>query len=480
MFAPSSIDGTAGLTFTPEALVPYATFFGISSLSAQGVDVTDPANAALVGQTIGGIAQGLAPLIGGRVLGTASQSSSISKQWSNELQVNYSSDQLNITAGAVYFRSKDQAGGPEGEQNTFSFASGIIPASGAVPLANEGRYFNKATSLAAYLQAEYKFTEQLELVLGGRITRDKKSSVFRWDIQGVPQADIIPPVYKKTKPNWLVGLNWTPNDDILVYGKASTSFVSGGSVAGIEFVPETALSFEVGVKADMLDRRLRANLAIFHVDYENYQQPSSTTSTEAVDFLRAVYGPIADSLSRNLSTFVQQAHDVKAKGFELELTLLPTDGLTLGGSVSYTDTEFYNIDPVFLQAQGGEYVEFVRPKWTGNAFAQYETQPLWGDTTAMFRVDGLYRSFLNFTGTPQRRRDQGVPEEYFGSPGHWKINARAALKDIDLGGIKAELAVWGRNITNKRYATSNIFLSQGVPLEFDQGKSYGLDFGIEF
>ncbi|MCB2077471.1 MAG: TonB-dependent receptor [Novosphingobium sp.] len=484
VFAPSAIDGTAGLTFTPQALVPYATFLGISSLAAQGVDVTNPANGLLVQQTIGGIAQGIAPLIGGRILGTASQASSIAKQWSNELQVNYTSEKLNLTAGALWFRSRDQAGGPVGQQNTFSFASGIIPASGLVPLGNEGRYFNKATSMAAYLQAEYKFTEQLELVLGGRITRDKKSSLFRWDILTgagiVPQPTIIPPVYKKTKPNWLVGLNWKPNDDVLVYGKASTSFVSGGSVAGIEFVPETALSFELGLKADLLDRRLRANLAIFHVDYENFQQPSSTTSEEAVAFLTAVYGPIAQSLSRNLSTFVQQAHDVKAKGFELELTALPTDGLTLGGSVSYTDSKYYNIDPVFLAAQGGEYVEFARPKWTGSAFAQYVTPPLFGDTTASFRVDGQYRSYLNFTGTPTLRRNQGVPEQYFGSPGHWKINGRAAIRNIQLGGISAELAVWGRNITNKRYATSNIFLSQGIPLEFDQGKSYGIDFGIEF
>ncbi|MEZ5891454.1 MAG: TonB-dependent receptor [Xanthobacteraceae bacterium] len=480
VFAPSSIDGTAGLIFTPQALVPYATFFGISALSAQGVNVADPANQALVGQTIGGIAQSLAPLLGGRVLGTASQASSISKQWSNELIATYTGERLDLTAGLLYFRSKDVAGGPEGMQNTFSFASGIVPPNGAVPLGNEGRYFNKATSLAAYLQAEFALTEQLEVVLGGRVTKDKKSSRFRWDVQGVPQADIIPPVYTKTKPNWLVGLNYTPNDDILVYAKASTSFVSGGSVAGIEFQPETALSFELGLKADMLDRRLRTNLAIFHVDYENFQQPSSTTSAEAVAFLNAVYGQLGTLLSRNLSTFVQQAHDVKAKGFELEVTALPVDGFTLGGSVSYTDVSFYNIDPTFLAANQGEYEVFARPKWTGSAFAQYQTQPLFGDAYMTFRVDGLYRSDFDFSSTPQLRLSQGVPEQYLSSPAHWKFNGRVAIKEIGLGGVNAELAVWGRNLTDKRYATSNIFLSQGVPLEFDQGRSFGLDFGIEF
>ncbi len=482
VFAPSSIDGTAGLTFTPQALVPYATFLGISALSAQGVNVADPANQALVGATIGGIAQSLAPQIGGRILGTASQASSISKQWSNETIVTYTGDRINITAGALWFRSKDIAGGPDGMQNTFSFASGIIPASGRIFLGNEGRYFNKATSMAAYLQAEYKLTEQLELVAGGRITKDKKSSRFEWDsLAGtiVPRPTIVPPVYKKTKPNWLIGLNYTPSEDVLVYGKASTSFVSGGSVAGIEFKPETALSFELGLKADLLDRRLRANIALFHVDYKHFQQPSSTTSAEAVAFLNAVYGALGTALSRNLSTFVQQAHDVRAKGIEAELTAAPMTGLTLGGSVSYTDVAFRNIDPVFLAANQGEYVVFARPKWTGSAFAAYE-MPLSGDTSINFRLDGLYRSYFRFSSTPQLRLAQGVPAKYIGSPGHWKFNGRIGIKNIPLGRIDAELALWGRNITNKRYATSNIFLSQGVPLEFDQGKSYGVDFGIAF
>jgi iron complex outermembrane receptor protein len=481
VFAPSAIDGLSALTFTPQAVVPFATLSAVSQLGAAFFQLPPQQQGAIIGQ----FAAGLQPFVGGRMIITASQAASQSKQWSDELIVTYASDRLNLTAGALWFHSKDQAGGPEVMQNTIAVTLPPFPANGTIPLGNEGRYFNKATSIAAYAQAEYKVTDQLELVLGGRITRDKKTSLFRWNslVNGVivPRPNIIPTPYKKTKPNFSVGLNWTPNEDILVYGKYSTSFVSGGSVAGIVFKPETAKSWELGLKADLLDRRLRTNLALFHVDYKNFQQPSSTTETSAIAFLNAVYGDLGTALASNLSTFVLQAHDVRAKGFELEVTAAPVSGVVLGGSVSYTKTQFRNILPSFLAAQGGEAVPFARPKWTGNVFASYETPPLAGDMTLSLRADALYRSNFLLTSNPTVRQTAfGVPADRLSSPGHWKINGRAALKNIPLGGVTAELAVWGRNLTNKRYANSTLFLPFADAANYDPKRTYGVDLTVEF
>lgn len=481
VFAPSAIDGVSALTFTPQAVVPFATLSAISQLGAGFFQLSQQQQGAIIGQ----FAAGLAPFVGGRTIITASQSSSQSKQWSDELIATYTSDRLNLTLGALWFHSKDVAGGPEGMQNTIALTLPPFPANGSIRLGNEGRYFNKATSIAAYAQAEYKFNDQLELVLGGRITKDKKTSVFRWDslVNGVIVArpSIVPPAYKKTKPNFSVGLNWTPGDDTLVYGKYSTSFVSGGSVAGIGFVPETAKSWELGLKADFLDRRLRTNLALFYVNYSNFQQPSSTTAPEAVDFLNAEYGTaLGTALASNLSTFVQQAHDVRAKGFELEVTAAPTRGVVMGGSVSYTKSDFRNILPTFLAAQGGSYTPFARPEWTGSVFASYETPPIVGDMTLNLRADALYRSKLDFSGNPNRQIALGVSPQYLSSPAHWRINSRAALKNIQLGGVTAELAVWGRNLANKRYANSTLFLPFSVAANYDPKRTYGVDLTVEF
>ncbi len=481
IFGPTPIDGISALTFTQAAVVPFATLSAVSTLGA-GFFALTPAQQAT---TIGQFAAGLQSFVGGRYVAVASQSDSYSKQWSDELQVNYTSDKLNVTLGGLWFHSNDQSGGPLGMKNTLSFTLPPLPANGLIPLGNEGHYANKATSIAGYAQVEYKFTDQLEFVGGARLTHDNKTSLFHWNslVNGViiPQPDIVPPTYKDTRPSFLVGLNYKPNAETLVYGKWSNSYVSGGSVAGIGFVPETASSWELGFKSDFLDRRLRTNLALFYVDYHHAQGPNSVTgSPDAIAFLNAKYGNIGTTLASSLSTFVQQAFDVRAKGFELEVTALPTNNLTVGGSLSYTDSQARNIDPAFLASQGGEYRLGGRPKWTGNAYFSYDSKPLFGDAFVNFRMDALYSSELVLAQSPNVRIAQGFDPNTVSSPGHITLNARLALKKIDIAGSKAELALWGRNLTDADYAYSMLFLPFGSAANYEPARTYGVELTLEF
>ena len=474
VFAVSAIDGTAALNFTQAAVVPFAT---LSAFSTVPNFASFPA--ATQGAIIGQFAAGLQSFVGGRVVLVGSGSSSISKQWSDELVMNYSSERLQATLGALYFHSDDVIG-PEGLQNTLQF-NFTLPANGVISRGSQGRYFNKATSLAAYAQLEYKLTDQLTAIAGARITHDKKDNLFA----GTTAADValptIPAPYSGTKPSFLVGLNWKPNERTLVYGKWSNSFVSGGSVAGIGFVPETASSFELGLKADFLDRRLRTNLALFYVDYKHFQQPSSTTSPEAVAFLNAQYGvALGSALAPVLSTFVQQAHDVRAKGFELEVTALPASGLTIGGSAAYTDTQFLNILPTFLAAQGGQYEPFVRPKWTGSLYFSYDSKPLFANAYVNFRVDALYTSKTLMTGSPDVRLAQGFPANSIATPANAVINGRIALKNIEIAGAKTEISVWGRNLTDRNYMNSNLFLPTGTAINYMPARTYGMELSLSF
>jgi iron complex outermembrane recepter protein len=484
LFAPTAIDGIGGLVMTQAAFDQAVLNTAYGAVGGQAAFNTFPAGtqAFILGQT----AAGLAPVfpVGGRILLVASAASNVAKQWSDELQVNYSSEKLQVTAGALWFHSDDQTGGAERTQNTVQFAVPLFSASGVIRLGNEGRYFNKATSVAAYAQLEYKLSERLTAVGGARITHDKKTSRFRWDsvVSGVivPRPDIVPAEYKDTRPSFLIGLNYKPNDDTLIYGKWSNSFVSGGSVAGIGFTPEKASSFELGFKGDFLDHKLRTNLALFYVDYKGYQQPSSTTSAEAIAFLNAQFGNLGTTLASNLSTFVQQAHDVRAKGFEIEVTALPARGLTIGGSMGYTDTDYLNITPVFLASQGGQYVPSVRPKVTGTLYASYESEPIMGDATFAIRLDGLYSSYLNLQGREPILRAQGFPDRVLGVPAHWKLNGRAAIKHITIGGAAAELAVWGRNLTNSRYENSVLNFGFMAAANYEPARTFGVELGIQF
>jgi iron complex outermembrane receptor protein len=486
VFAPSAIDGVGTLTFTPQVVQPFAVLSAVSQLGAGFFALPQATQGAIIGQ----FAAGLAPLVGSRVAIVDSQAQSSAKQWSDELQVNYSSDKLQATVGALWFHSDDQAGGPVGEQNTLVFGT-FIPASGVIPLGNEGRYFNKATSIAAYAQLEYKITPELEIVGGARITRDEKTSQFRWDVRGPtgvisPRPLIVPPKYTKTKPNFLIGLNWKPNQDTLVYAKYSTSFVSGGSTAGIVYQPETASSFEVGVKADLLDHRLRTNLSLFHVDYNHFQSPQSTSSVSSVatvlPILTGLYGATtANELVGSLSTFVVDQGKIRAQGFELEVTAAPTRGLTMGGSLSYTDTKFPFVNPGVLAGYGGVLRVTARPKWTASAFASYETDPLFGDTTLSFRGDVLYRSTILFSGNPAldvypSKSNASVAEV----KGFALVNGRIALRHLKFGPGEGELAIFGKNLTNRKDATFALFTPLATSANYVSPRTYGVELTLDF
>ena len=500
VFSPSAIDGASTLTFTQaagNAYAPLAAFgvLGTPTGAFLGINtVADALNAANVQPFYNFV---VAPHIGQRVAGIASQAGSVAKQYSDELQINYSSEKLQATFGAIWFHSNDQSGGPEGEQNTFLPLT-FIPASGVLPIGNEGRSFNKATSLAAYAQLEYKLTPELEVVAGARITKDKKSSAFRYDIVSngttvQPTTTIRPPDYKKTKPNFLLGLNWKPSQGVLVYGKYSTSFVSGGSTAGINYDPETASSFEVGAKADFFDHRLRTNIAVFHVDYNHYQSPQGTSSPASAAIALAAFTPLygattAAQLVNVVSTFVIDQGKVRAQGVELEVTAAPTRGLTFGGSVGYTDVKYPYINPAVLAGQGltgnpGGFRVTARPKWTVGLFGSYETPPLFGDATLMFRADGQYRSSINFSINPAKDlfANNSNAAAVLGTKGFMMVNSRLALRHLSIAGANAELAIWGKNITNRKDATFSLALGAvGTSNNFVNPRTYGLDLNIDF
>lgn len=447
-------------------------------------------------------------------VGTATRA----KQWSNELQINYDSDFLTLTVGGLYYRAKDWTN-EHGLQGSTSFAALEIGEDGlpALPFF-PGITYNDAKSLAAYAQSEFHLTPQLDLVLGGRFTHDNKLnelSSLTAAATGPGACPVIPPSpsgietsayrltcyetnglatlsnrYKDDNFNYLIGLNYTLDDGTLLYAKWSTAFVSGGTMGPIAYKPEKSKSAEVGVKTDLFNRRLRVNLAAYWAQYDNYQVPLGVGALQGVDFLDAA---VPDARVRNaLTNVVLSQGRVGVKGVELEVTAAPTDGVVLGGSLSYTDAKAKTIDDQRLFAWQGfptingsydaysasDYHLQARPKWTGNVFAQYTSRPIWGDATFTARIQGNYQSRVLLAAYD--RIDEVDPNYVKDIPGYWLINGRVALQNLPIGDFKGTLALWGQNLTDNKSASiaANVL---GVPtLTFIEPRRYGLDFTVEF
>lgn len=410
------------------------------------------------------------PIPGSRILLNTLRGQGYTNNWSDELQINYNSDLLTLTAGLTYFQGKDQSGPPPGYEVNQSLSAtgfvigGVVPAPyAATPLRLTS--INKSKSSAAYVQAEYHATPKLDIVGGYRITRDNKEG-------GVSNAaeTAVPPRpfafygfnYEKTRPSYLLGVNYKPSGDMLLYAKYSTGFVTGGSVGAVPFEPETVESYEAGIKADWFNNRLRTNVAIYQADYEN---------------LQSAFGG-AQVGRPELSTVVQNGGDARARGIELEASALLFEGMTAGVSVGYTDLEQTRQDPLLAVTAGGIKSLYGRPDVVGAIFADYETQPLFDDVRMRIRADGVYQSKVDNSLFVNPALSAGVLDNI---PSYWIFNGRVSLGGIKLAGGEVEMSLWGKNLANEDAAqfTNNSPLVF-VATSYIQARSLGVDLVFKY
>jgi iron complex outermembrane receptor protein len=77
------------------------------------------------------------------------------------------------------------------------------------------------------------------------------------------------------------GLQWDPDRDTMMYARYSRGYKAGGFNVGISTTegaapytgPEHANNYEVGLKKSLFNHTLQTNLAIFYLDYQDFQAP---------------------------------------------------------------------------------------------------------------------------------------------------------------------------------------------------------------
>ncbi len=406
-------------------------------------------------------------------------------QWSDELQLNLTRERFSLTAGLIHFENDQETSGVDGEFNSLQGAAMVgqgtsAPGFFVVP-ANIGYVRPNVTSKsdAVYAQPEIHLTDKLDFVVGYRFTRDKKNGteIVPGTVQPfAPSRGVSSPIrYDDDRSTYLVGLNYKPMDNVLGYVKYSTGYISGGELATIEFDQETAESYEVGLKTDLFDERLRSNLALYHVDYGSIQQTALGAQTgipSSIPFGQAIV-PSADAT---------------AYGFEWENTIVPADWLTLGVNVGYTHFEFDDdtVFPGYVVTHGVPgFQEFNRPEWTGNLFAQYDSPQTVAGGYVSMRVDGQFKSEYLLTsdtspGSGPTAQEDPLLRDSATAPDQWLVNARLALSGIQIGGAKVEVALWGKNLFDNDNIIQYAYLSFAGAVIYERARTYGVDLSVEF
>jgi len=254
------------------------------------------------------------------------------------------------------------------------------------------------TAWAVFGQLEYDFSDRMTMTAGLRFSDDSKDYVaFRTtDLFLDPVLGPLAPVFVKvsdSQPSGDLSLNYVINDDVSIYGRYARGFrapsiqgrvLFGNAVTVAE--SETLDSFEVGIKSELMDNRLRLNLAAYVLSMSDQQLTAGSGVANANQLINA--------------------DKTKGSGLEMDAELLATDNLFLSLGMSFNKTEIDDPNlsvlpcgaPCTVLDPAGSFAGSVSldgndlpraPEFTANFLARYNLPLANGDM--YFQTDWVYR-----------------------------------------------------------------------------------------
>lgn len=388
--------------------------------------------------------------------------------FSQEFRITYDhSERLSFLGGTFAAYSEYN----EGANSLYIFALLGFPP-GTVEVVNRQQ---ETLSFGTFLTANWRVSEQLTVSAGGRFSWEEKDFIYRngynqvgggfWpDAPGFDNVAAGEESWTEFTPRIAVEYRLAP--DAMLYFSYAEGFKSGGfngrgnSTDTIgPYDPEIVDTFELGIKSEWLDNRVRVNAAAFHSDYKDKQEEIIRTNPDTGATI----------------TTVDNAGKAKIQGLELEwLAVLPA-GFSLGGTVGYLDAEYDRF--VSSAFDVANFVDMRRtPEWQYSLTGQFERQVAGVDLSGLvsYRWTDRYATHLG------PRFDGGGPAPLINDPRGFvdsvgfldaSIGAEFPVNDVTLG-----VLLFGRNLTDEVFLAgvapiANLWAMGGV----NPGRTWGLE-----
>lgn len=315
------------------------------------------------------------------------------------------------------------------------------------------------SSQAVFGNVTYALGERWNLSVGARYTEDEQlgsNNVFDGKI-----------IFDEWTYSFKV--QYQVDDDRMVYFSHDKGFKSGGINREFDtcgrggpcitpdqafWDPETTLSYEVGIKSEWLDNRLRLNAALFHQTYEDFQ------------INQVVPGNAASVLLTN-------AAEVESTGVEAEFVWVATDRLTFSGNMAYMKTRYeeYANAPCALptspgcvdgaQDLSGRILDNA-PRLTYSVAGEYrDTLDMPGHTEWFARLDASFKDALYLHSTQTRQTRHGS---------YHLVNGRIGLESPD----NWRLTLWGKNLADEDYLVDAELSERGLQQIPGLPRTYGV------
>lgn len=341
------------------------------------------------------------------------------------------------------------------------------------PVSTDGLTFTnqETTTAAIFTHHEWQLSDEMKFILGFRYTWEQREydSISFWEYGADPSTRVLidtlgperggtgPAVtdddFITKEPSWRLGVDWTPSHNTLVFAAFARGFKSGGWDANIvvdaallePYDEEIVDAFELGVKSDWADNRVRFNATAFAMTYDKPQLRKNI-----------LIGGLPNSKLDN----IDKADHL---GLELELIWVPLEGLNLMATASFLDTETSDSDPSAADPREFDGKELpYAPNQAYSLLARYEWELGEG---AIMSVQGS----ASHTG-----------DHYLDTLNVSFEEQDYTLVDARLGIASAEgdwtLTFWGKNLTDETYRQGVFSLFSSRNFYLNRPRSYGVSF----
>lgn len=261
---------------------------------------------------------------------------------------------------------------------------------------------------------------------------------------------------------WNLASHFHATDETVLYASVSGGAKGGGYNGGWgaltieqrEFEDEEVMSYEVGVRTSLAERRVTLNANVFHSDFDNFQNAT---------FL-------------GTSFLVSNAEKVITQGIELDMVALVAEWLTIDFSYTYLDSEYDKF------ANGP-----CAPPAVGNCNLSGRGLPFTAENRLHLGLlgtwaagDGALYARADYTWTDDTDTDSALDPRSLQSS-YGLLNGRIGWRND-----RWDISAWVTNATDEDYATASapqaLFgaLDGGRQVFLNDPKSYGLTARINF
>ncbi len=261
-------------------------------------------------------------------------------------------------------------------------------------------------SYAGFFEADYRFSDAWTLTLGGRYTHDEKTSGLIDPLLDLSEKGSLDNPFEKSWSEFTpkASLQYRHSPDLMLYGLYSKGFRAGGfsgrpnsyEAASTPYDPETVDNYEVGIKSEWLDNRLRLNASAYFMKYKDKQEEQSVPAPQGT----------------GQQTIVFNASSAELKGLEVEMLAKMGSGWTLSLALGLSDskyTEFFELEDPNDPNSDLVDISYLKLRRAPEVTATFTPTYEWSALGGLMSVQATWRYIdeleLTFYNSPQGHND---------------------------------------------------------------------------